>query len=98
MAKLTCNCLNVILNISQNNVEVDAREVLGLEENDNLFSDDSLNDAFIGGTLILVKLAMAGIEVVSADKIMLYISVGNLISMQSYREWDRSVISGDFLR
>lgn len=63
MAKLTCNCLNVILNISQNNVEVDAREVLGLEENENLFSDDSLNDAFIGGTLILVKLAMAGIEV-----------------------------------
>ena len=98
MAKLTCNCLNVILNISQNNVEVDAREVLGLEENENLFSDDSLNDAFIGGTLILVKLAMAGIEVVSADKIMLYFSVGNLISMQSYREWDRSVISGDCLR
>ena len=98
MAKRTCNCLNVILNISQNDAEVNAREVLGLEENENLLSDDSLNDAFIGGTLILVKLAMAGIEVVSAYEVMLYISVANLISMQSYREWGRLITSGGCFR
>ena len=67
MAKRTCKCLNIILNISQSEVEeVSAKEVLGLKENDDLLSDDSLSDAFFRGTLMLVKLAMAGIEVVSA--------------------------------
>lgn len=66
MAKRTCKCLNVILNISQIEVEeVNAKEVLGLKEHDDLLSDDILSNAFFRGTLMLVKLAMAGIEVVS---------------------------------
>ena len=73
MAKRTCNCLNIILNISQNGFEeVSAKEVLGLGENENLLSDDNFNDAFFTGTLLLVKLAMAGIEVVNTTIFVLH--------------------------
>ena len=70
MAKRTCNCLNIILNITDDDFEeVNGKELLGLEENECFLKEDGVDDPFFRGNLILVKLAFAGIEVVSTQGI-----------------------------
>ena len=61
MAKRSCKCLNVVLNINEKETEeVDGKGLLGTDEN---VSDEDV-DNFFNGHLLLVKLAFAGVEVV----------------------------------